>query len=42
MLVDLCVEILMINFVSQWLYLRNLDAVWPDLCLFFDFDDNLW
>lgn len=29
------------NFASQWLHLRNLDAVTPDLRLFPDFDDNL-
>ncbi|AMV19137.1 DUF1592 domain-containing protein [Planctomyces sp. SH-PL14] len=29
------------NFAGQWLYLRNLDAVTPDMRLFPDFDDNL-
>ncbi|MCA9266247.1 MAG: DUF1592 domain-containing protein, partial [Planctomycetales bacterium] len=29
------------NFASQWLYLRNLDSVIPDMRLFPDFDDNL-
>ena len=29
------------NFASQWLHLRNLDSVTPDLRLFPDFDDNL-
>ena len=29
------------NFASQWLYLRNLEAVTPDMRLFTDFDDNL-
>lgn len=29
------------NFASQWLHLRNLDAITPDLRLFPDFDDNL-
>lgn len=29
------------NFASQWLHLRNLDSVVPDLRLFPDFDDNL-
>lgn len=29
------------NFAGQWLYLRNLDAVVPDMRLFPDFDDNL-
>ncbi len=29
------------NFADQWLYLRNLDSVTPDLRLFPDFDDNL-
>jgi len=29
------------NFASQWLHLRNLPAMTPDLRLFPDFDDNL-
>ena len=29
------------NFASQWLYLRNLESVTPDLRLYPDFDDNL-
>ncbi len=29
------------NFADQWLYLRNLDNLTPDLRLFPDFDDNL-
>jgi hypothetical protein len=29
------------NFAAQWLYLRNLEAVIPDMRLFPDFDDNL-
>jgi hypothetical protein len=29
------------NFAAQWLHLRNLDAVTPDMRLFPDFDDNL-
>ncbi len=29
------------NFADQWLYLRNLDSVDPNLRLFPDFDDNL-
>jgi hypothetical protein len=29
------------NFAGQWLQLRNLDSVTPDLRLFPDFDDNL-
>jgi len=29
------------NFADQWLYLRNLDSLTPDLRLFPDFDDNL-
>ena len=29
------------NFASQWLHLRNLDAIAPDMRLFPDFDDNL-
>lgn len=34
-------EALVNNFASQWLYLRNLDSIRPDLRLFPDFDDNL-
>jgi hypothetical protein len=29
------------NFADQWLYLRNLDSITPDVRLFPDFDDNL-
>ncbi len=29
------------NFAGQWLHLRNLDSVTPDLRLYPDFDDNL-
>jgi hypothetical protein len=29
------------NFAEQWLYLRNLDSMTPDVRLFPDFDDNL-
>ena len=29
------------NFAGQWLYLRNLESITPDLRLFPDFDDNL-
>ncbi len=29
------------NFAGQWLYLRNLEGVIPDMRLFPDFDDNL-
>jgi len=29
------------NFAAQWLYLRNLDSLRPDMRLFPDFDDNL-
>ena len=29
------------NFASQWLYLRNLASIRPDMRLFPDFDDNL-
>ncbi len=29
------------NFAAQWLRLRNLDAITPDMRLFPDFDDNL-
>lgn len=29
------------NFAAQWLYLRNLESITPDMRLFPDFDDNL-
>src|SRR5205823_10234725 len=29
------------TFAGQWLYLRNLESITPDLRLFPDFDDNL-
>src|SRR5262249_38615195 len=29
------------HFAAQWLHLRNLDSIVPDLRLFTDFDDNL-
>ncbi len=29
------------NFAAQWLHLRNLDSIRPDMRLFPDFDDNL-
>jgi len=32
---------LVTNFADQWLYLRNLDSVHPDMRAFPDFDDNL-
>ena len=34
-------ETLVTNFAVQWLHLRNLDSITPDLRLFPDFDDNL-
>ena len=41
MLADPRAETLTTNFASQWLHLRNLDAVRPDARAFPDFDDNL-
>ena len=41
MLADPRSESLVTNFANQWLQLRNLDGVSPDLRLFPDFDDNL-
>jgi hypothetical protein len=41
MLADQRAEALTTNFANQWLQLRNLDAMTPDLRLFPDFDDNL-
>jgi hypothetical protein len=41
MLADARSKALVTNFASQWLRLRNLDAITPDMRLFPDFDDNL-
>jgi hypothetical protein len=41
MLADSRSRSLVSNFGGQWLYLRNLESVTPDLRLFPDFDDNL-
>jgi len=41
MLADPKARALVTNFADQWLHLRNLDSVTPDLRLFPDFDDNL-
>ena len=41
MLADPRASALVTNFASQWLYLRNLDAVDPNARLFPDFDENL-
>ncbi len=41
MLRDPRAESLVSNFANQWLYLRNLDSLSPDLRLYTDFDDNL-
>ena len=41
MLADERSRSLVTNFAGQWLYLRNLDSVIPDMRLFPDFDDNL-
>jgi hypothetical protein len=41
MLADPKSESLVSNFADQWLHLRNLDSITPDLRLFPDFDDNL-
>ncbi|MEO8592609.1 MAG: DUF1592 domain-containing protein [Candidatus Solibacter sp.] len=41
MLADPRAKTLVDNFAEQWLYLRNLAAVTPDVRLFPDFDDNL-
>src|SRR6185312_9795208 len=41
MLADPRSQSLVSNFASQWLHLRNLDSITPDLRLFPDFDDNL-
>ena len=41
MLADSRAENLVRNFGEQWLHLRNLESITPDLRLFPDFDDNL-
>ena len=41
MLADPRSRALVTNFASQWLRLRNLDSITPDMRLFPDFDDNL-
>jgi mono/diheme cytochrome c family protein len=41
MLADARSHNLATNFAAQWLHLRNLDSITPDLRLFPDFDDNL-
>jgi hypothetical protein len=41
MLADERSQALVDNFAHQWLYLRNLESVNPDMRLFPDFDDNL-
>ena len=41
MLADPRSSTLVSNFGSQWLYLRNLASIRPDMRLFPDFDDNL-
>lgn len=41
MLEDARSQSLIENFAGQWLYLRNLESISPDMRLFPDFDDNL-
>jgi len=41
MLLDARAKSLVQNFAGQWLHLRNLESLTPDLRLFPDFDDNL-
>jgi mono/diheme cytochrome c family protein len=41
MLADARANTLVSNFVDQWLYLRNIEAVLPDPVAFPDFDENL-
>jgi hypothetical protein len=41
MLADTRASALVTNFAEQWLHLRNLESMTPDMRLFPDFDDNL-
>jgi len=41
MLADARAKSLVTSFATQWLYLRNVDAVTPDVNLFPEFDDSL-
>ena len=41
MLADARSRALVTNFAGQWLHLRNLASITPDMRLFPDFDDNL-
>ena len=41
MLIDPRSRALATNFADQWLHVRNLESITPDLRLFPDFDDNL-
>jgi hypothetical protein len=41
LLADARSQTLVTNFASQWLHLRNLASITPDMRLFPDFDDNL-
>jgi mono/diheme cytochrome c family protein len=41
MIADSRADALMTDFTGQWLQLRNLDKVTPDLLMFPDFDDNV-
>ena len=41
MIADPRADAMIVEFVGQWLQLRNLDKVTPDLLLFPDFDDNV-
>jgi hypothetical protein len=41
MIADPRADALMANFTGQWLQLRNLDKVTPDVLLYPDFDDNV-
>jgi hypothetical protein len=41
MIQDERADALMTEFIGQWLQLRNLDKVTPDLLMFPDFDDNV-
>jgi hypothetical protein len=41
MMADVRADAFIENFVGQWLYLRNIDSIYPDPAAFPEFDENL-